>query len=329
MWAGSEWVEQGTRWASDQLERLGIGIVGPGEQIRLESWSAVLCLPTTGGSMFFKAVTPVHGFEPTLTNLLARIRPGSVSDVVAIDEERRWMLTRDAGTRLRELVRTPGDVRLWEEALPRYAELQIAVAEAGIDLLTLGVPDQRLAALPELLERVLEDRDALLIGQPDGLSAEQAVELRRRAPSFGTQCADLAAYGIPETIQHDDLHDGNVFVNDGRYVFFDWGDSCVSHPFTTLAVTLRALAWKLDLEPGGSWAARLRDAYLEPWPNLRSKDGLEAAFELAYAVGTVARALAWYRMTAPEKPEDRGDDAESIPYGLRLWLERGPLGTWH
>src|SRR5215218_9247824 len=215
-----------------------------------------------------------------------------------------------------------------EEALPRYAELQIAVAEAGIDLLTLGVPDQRLAALPELLERVLEDRDALLIGQPNGLSAEQAVELRRRAPSFGTQCADLAAYGIPETIQHDDLHDGNVFVDAGRYVFFDWGDSCVSHPFTTLVVTLRALAWKLDLEPGREWATRIRDAYLEPWGSFASPPELAAAATLAYGVGTLGRALAWHRMLAARTPEERAADPETVPYGLRLWLADGPIGSW-
>jgi Ser/Thr protein kinase RdoA (MazF antagonist) len=28
---------------------------------------------------------------------------------------------------------------------------------------------------------------------------------------------------VDRTLQHDDLHDGNVFVRDGRYLFFDWG----------------------------------------------------------------------------------------------------------
>jgi Phosphotransferase enzyme family len=328
MWVGPDWVEEGTRWARDELARRGIDLVGAGEQIRLEPWSAVLRLPTTDGSMFFKAVTPVHTFEPALTALLSRVRPGSVSEVVAIDEERRWMLTRDAGTRLRELVTTADDARLWEEALPRYAELQIAVADDGTDLLALGVPDQRLSVLPELLEPVLEDADALLIGKQEGLTTAQADELRRRSGSFAAECADLAAYEIPETIQHDDLHDGNVFVKDGRYVFFDWGDSCVSQPFTTMTVTLRALAWRLELEPGGPWAARLRDAYLEPWRGFGSRHELEAAFALAYAVGTVARALAHHRMLAPREPDTRGEDAESVPYGLRLWLERGPVGSW-
>jgi hypothetical protein len=37
-------------------------------------------------------------------------------------------------------------------------------------------------------------------------------------------CRQLSAVAIPETVQHDDLHDGQVFVRDGRYLFFDWGD---------------------------------------------------------------------------------------------------------
>ena len=76
----------------------------------------------------------------------------------------------------------------------------------------------------------------------DNLSVEQRVLALR--PEFADACDRLAAYGIPETVQHDDLHDGNVFVRDGRYLFLDWGDSCVSHPLHSLVVTLRAIVWK-------------------------------------------------------------------------------------
>src|SRR5436190_1162667 len=115
-----------------------------------------------------------------------------------------------------------------------------------------------------------------------------------------------------------DLLDGQVFWRDGRYLFFDWGDSCVSHPFHSLTVTLRAIAWKLDLPPGGRELERLRDAYLEP-----SGAGPELA-DLGYRTGTVARAIAWHRMQVPEHVED-----PSAPeYGLKLFLEGGPIGSW-
>ena len=35
---------------------------------------------------------------------------------------------------------------------------------------------------------------------------------------------ELERSGIPATIQHDDLHGGNVFVGPTGIRFFDWGD---------------------------------------------------------------------------------------------------------
>jgi hypothetical protein len=141
-------------------------------------------------------------------------------------------------------------------------------------------------------------------------------------PRFEEMCCALAEDGVPETIQHDDLHDGQAFVREGRYLVFDWGDSCVSHPFHSLTVTLRSVAWRLDLPPGGPELRCLRDAYLEPFGR-----GAELA-DLAYRTGTIARAIAWQRMVAPREPEFVDEDDLSGPaYGIRLFLEGGPIGS--
>jgi len=163
----------------------------------------------------------------------------------------------------------------------------------------------------------------LLASRVKGLTADEHQRLIDAVPRVEEMCRELAAYGISETIQHDDLHDGQVFVRDGRYRFFDWGDSCVSHPFHSLTVTLRAVAWKFDLEPGGPDLRRLRDAYLEPFGQLT-----EAA-EIAYRTGTIARSLAVHRMVAARPPElvDE-DDATAVAYGLKLFLGGGPIGTF-
>jgi hypothetical protein len=135
-------------------------------------------------------------------------------------------------------------------------------------------------------------------------------------------CRELAAYGIPETIQHDDLHDGQVFLRDGGYLFFDWGDSCVSHPFHSLTVALRANAAKFELEPGGAELRRLRNAYLEPFGDLQ-----EAA-DLAYWTGTVGRALAWDRFVRSGFDYTEPEDDLATAHGLKLFLAGGPIGTW-
>jgi len=189
----------------------------------------VLRVPTDDGDVWFKANADPLRYEAALVTLLAARRPDCVPPLLGADLERGWMLMTDAGVPLRRLQVEERDLSRWLEVLPLYAGLQIDLAGDVGGLLELGVPDLRLATLPERYERLLDE-----------------VEVEQRArdavPRVAELCRQLAAFGIPETIQHDDLHDGQVFVRDGRYGLMDWGDACVSHPFFTLSVTLeRAL----------------------------------------------------------------------------------------
>src|SRR5205807_2063451 len=155
------------------------------------------------------------------TSTLGRLRPELVLTPLAVDLERRWMLLPDGGERLREVLKRERHPRRWLELAPLYAELQAAAAPAVGELIELGAPDYRLERLPELSEKL---GSALGLTGP---SPERIAEL----------CDELTAVGVAETIQHDDLHDGNVFVRrDGGYAVFDWGDSCISHPFESLNV---------------------------------------------------------------------------------------------
>lgn len=318
-WLEPEWRDEAETWIRERAR-----VTGPIEQPHVYPWSTAMRVPTADGDLWFKATTPkVHGFEPKLTALLAETFPDRLAEVLAVDLDRSWMLMRDSGMRLREVMGSADDLDHWERILPSYAEIQIAVASRADELLELGVPDERLAGLPDKVETLLEDDEALMLGYSDELNPGQRDELRRRMPELRALVDELEAFGIPETIQHDDFHDGQVFVKDGRYLLQDWGDSCISHPFHTLTVTLRALAWRWKVQPGSAPLLRLRDVYLEPF-------GASAeAADLAYRTGTLARALAWHRYLRATKPEERDpDDAESVPYGLRLFLENGPIGTW-
>jgi hypothetical protein len=110
-------------------------------------------------------------------------------------------------------------------------------------------------------------------------------------------------------------------------VFFDWGDACVSHPFHTLVVTLRVIAYRLGLQAGADEIVRLRDAYLEPW-TVMPRDEVVAAAELARRTGTVQRALAWYLGSREMPPAERAEYGASVPYGLKLYLADAPFGAW-
>lgn len=73
----------------------------------------------------------------------------------------------------------------------------------------------------------------------------------------------LGALDIQETIQHDDIHAGNLYARGKRLRVLDWGDASISHPFGSLVVTFRFLEEINRLAPDDPWFARLPDAYLE------------------------------------------------------------------
>jgi len=309
-WTEPEWLSGAEAWIRERAD-----VTGELDQFHVRWWSTVIRVPTRREDLYFKAVANGFLFEPPLTAKLFELKPDRVTEVVDIDAGRGWMLMRDAGRRFREVVLTRADLRHWELALPRYTELQLTAAPLADELLALGVPDSRLSVLPGQLRAVL--------AQPvRGLEPEDQERLLAALPKFEDMCRELAAYGIPETIQHDDLHDGQVFLRDGGYLFFDWGDSCVSHPFHSLTVALRANAAKFELEPGGAELRRLRNAYLEPFGDLQ-----EAA-DLAYWTGTVGRALAWDRFVRSGFDYTEPEDDLATAHGLKLFLAGGPIGTW-
>jgi len=114
---------------------------------------------------------------------------------------------------------------------------------------------------------------------------------------------------------------GNIFVRDGRYSFFDWGESCVAHPFFTMMVTLRSIAYQLQLEANDPRLVRLRDIYLEPWLGYGPRQHLLAAYSLAQRLGTVCRALTWYRVVSNLPDPLKAEHAEAVPGWLQEFLE--------
>jgi hypothetical protein len=319
-WNDPAFIEQAETWIRGQ-----VAVTGPIEQVHVQWWSTVFRIPTAESPVWFKATAPEERYEVALTAFLAAGHPDLVPIPFASDPDAGWMILADGGVPLRDSGESIAD---WEAILPRYAELQLAVAPAAGRLLLVGVPEEDLAGIPDRLERLLDSDEFLLLDRPEGLPRRDRGRLRAMIPKVREMCAELASLGIPETIQHDDLHGGAILVRDGVHRVFDWGDSSLSHSFHSLTVLLRATAWKLGLEPGGPELVRMRDAYLEPFTAHAPRDRLIEAADIAYQTGTLGRARAWHRYLAARPPEARGDDLESIPYGLLRFLEGGPIGSW-
>jgi hypothetical protein len=279
--------------------------VGPIETVHVRPWAIARRVPVRGGAVWFKACGAVQGFEPRLTAELAARWPGRVADVIDHDEQRGWLLLADAG---RPAARLGNPPELWLAALPAYAELQRGEAAHAADHLAHGVPDLRVPRLPERYEELLA------VDLP--LDTAETERLRSFAPELAVLCERLVGHGVPDTVQHDDLHDSNLFVDGERLRVLDWGDASIGAPFASLVVTFRFLELG-GLAPGDPWFARLRDAYLEPWGA-----GLAETFALALRVGTFARAIAYVRQRAVLEPAERCRFDEDFAVVLRRALAR-------
>jgi hypothetical protein len=319
-WAQPGWSEQAGAWIQAQLAQRGVSIVGVIEQPHLRPWSTVLRVPTSAGDHYFKATSPQLAHEPALTQWLAEQRPDCIAPVLAVDRDRGWMLMPDGGTTLRAVIQADRDIRYWEAALPIYAQLQIDMAGRLDQLIALGCLDYRLAGLPSRYAALLEDTQALLIDRPDGLTSEQYVRLQAFAPRFAEMCAQLAACGIPETLHHDDFHDGNIFLAAGGFRFFDWGESCAAQPFYTLVVGLRSIAYRFELAEDAPELRRLCDIYLEPWTGYASRTNLLDACALAKQIGSFCRALTWHQAISQLESPLREEQQGAVPGWLQVFL---------
>jgi len=311
-WMQKSWFEQASTWIHDELERQDIYVNGPIDQPYEGLSSTVLRVPSTAGDIYFKACGPGFTHEPALTDSLWRWRPDCMPPVLAVDIQRGWMLTPDLGTSLRSINQPTRVLQHWRRVLPLYAEVQIEFADRINEILELGGLDRRLAKLPDQYEQLLTDTDALRLGHPEGLSIEEYQGLRQFAPEFRAMCEKLARYCIPETLNHEDFHDANIFLRNSHYTFADWGESGVAHPFFTLLVTSRVIAWRLKLTEDAPELVELRDIYLEPWTRYESRENLIAAFKLAYRVGMVCRAMTWQRILAGVEEPVKAEDAEAV-----------------
>src|SRR6058998_796001 len=109
------------RGAAEDWIRAHVEPVGAIETAHERPWATVLRVPLADGVAWFKACAPVQAFEPRLTEELHGRWPRRVSEVLASDADRGWLLLADAGTPLRELGNPP---ERWLQILPLYAELQ-------------------------------------------------------------------------------------------------------------------------------------------------------------------------------------------------------------
>ena len=323
LWQDLDWQKQAHEWIYAEAKRQSIQITGEIEQPHMYAWSTVLRAMTDAGMIFFKATASETIYEIALTQKLSEWHPDCMPELIAVDTARGWMLMRDGGEQLRASIRPTQDIAPWRLVISRYAEVQIGLAEHISEILALGIPDHRLEMLPPLYTKLLTDEESLMIDQEKGLTSAEFQQLQNMASRVEQICADLAAFGIPESLNHGDFHDGNVLLKNGRITFFDWGDASVTHPFVSLRTFFVSMEIALNLD---DWApptpemTALLNRYLETWERFADKEQLLAAYNLSRPVASIVKALAWYQGISRMEPSIREEYAWIVPEVLKEFM---------
>jgi Ser/Thr protein kinase RdoA (MazF antagonist) len=238
-----------------------------------------------------------------------------VEPPLAVDVGRGWLLLRDGGGRVRDLEDVDAVVASLVELLPRYAHLQRAGAAHVHDMVALGVPDHRPPELVGALRRLLRRRDLLVGDFEDALDDVAVDELESLLPRIGAALARLHGGPIPASIEHNDLHDGNIFFADRGRVF-DWGDAVIGHPCFSVAILGNSIADRFELPADAAPLRHLRAAYADAWADLAPIEEVERLTGDAISLGSASRAVGWGRVLDLIPPSEM----EPWRAGASAWL---------
>jgi Phosphotransferase enzyme family len=326
LWSSASWRAMATAWLDEQLSAAGIRRIGEIEQPHLRPWATALRAATSAGVVWLKAAGPATRFEVGLYELLVRAAPDYVLDPIAIDLVRGWLLLPDGGAPLGEQASGSALIDAMTQVMPQYGELQRRVTPHVEGLLALGISDMRAHVMPRRFEEALELVGARARSHTERDTLQRVSGLRAR---FASWCGQLAAMPGQASIDHNDLHPWNVFVEEGgprRVRFYDWGDSVVAHPFSSMLVGLGYMHTQAGVPLESPELTRLRDAYLDGFRDLAPHRELVEALELACRVGKVARALTWERALKAQGDDAPADFAAAPSDTLASLLDESYLG---
>lgn len=306
-WEQLGWFQQAAEWIRSELTRLGYTPTGPVEQVKTWCMSSVLRVQTSSELVYFKVASsqPMFVNEPVLLQALARFYPKQVPVPLGIDEARRWILLASFGSS----IGWNAPVEVQDAMLRAYSQFQNATAAQVEQLLALGCLDRRLERLIEQIDPLLEAATPLA----GHLEPEEIARLQGLGPQLKELCKKLASYAVPYTLVHGDLHLNNVALQGEDFVFFDWTDGCIAHPFfDTICI--------FNIEDP-LVQAQLRDSYLRVWEAYEPVERLLEAWALAKPLCALHQAVSYQYITAYTEEASQPSVADDLPFWLRLLLQ--------
>jgi hypothetical protein len=303
IWARHDWMEGALAWIDALLGDIPASRTLSDAVPRIRSWSTVIPVQSDRGNYWFKAAAPATAYEIRLYPLLAQYAGHWIMTPVAVDAERGRMLLPDGGPSLLHSASGDSLFAQLETIIPHYARLRIRlrpqVQEVLGEVLGAGTPDMRPDQMPTRFDEAMKVVTRISSTRPVEGDPRLLDDLAAYRSTFVAKCEVLSHSPIPPTLDHSDLHPNNILPSvDGTPRFYDWGDSVLAHPFSSMLVFLRSAVDAIGAQPDDPRIDQLRDAYLHEFRAFGSHACLVETLETACRVSMVTRALTWDKALA-------------------------------
>ena len=280
-WQQSDWLLPANKWVSEQLALLSIDTSQKLQEVSGWALGQVYKQTCSQGDFYFKATAllPLFSNEAQVNKKLAKLFVNKVPEVVAINADKQWMLTTDFGGGLPE----NADKKHWQLAFGEFAKLQIAAIEHTETIKQHGCLSRHANYTLVQLTEYFSDTE-IVNHLPEQVTSARVQILAEVEQSI----IALEQLAIPNTLVHGDLHIENIASTNNGYLFFDWSDACIAHPFVD-----GTYIYRMD-ESEDKQA--IIDAYLTPWREMFAKDIVDKAWQLAEIVCYAHQAVTYASM---------------------------------
>jgi hypothetical protein len=279
-------------WAESVLVERGLRPAGRPVQVRTWNLSSVWRIPIEGRTVWLKVVPPFLAHEGSLLTRLAGAR---IPTLLGLDGG-RILMDEITGDDLHA-----ADLPLLLEMVTLLVDLQGACTDRVGELLAIGLPDWRAAALSQAIVDVVE-RTADELSMGDRATVEEFVH------GLPARFAEVAACDLPDTLVHGDFWPGNLRGAASSLTLFDWGDSGIGQPLLDMSAFL-------DRIPGGV-VDTVRQHWEQRWRAAIPSSDPMRAMRLLAPVAAAKLAVVYRRfldnIEPAEHPYHRADPAEQL-----------------
>jgi len=304
------WYDEVDGWVDRELAARSRSRTGDTVPVKVWSISAVLEIPSDPAPVWLKASCRHFHAEPALTRLVSAMLPEHAPPMIAVDEERAWLLMEDMPGADEEHAEEPPP-GLGAAAARIVATLQLRSLDHLDEIEAAGVPVRGLAETMRGFDEVLASSVEL-----DQLTQAELAAARATRDDVHAVMEELASVGLPETLVHGDLHPGNVAHAGGSARLYDWSDAAVSHPLLDLAQLVQDLP--------ADEAELARAAYAEAWRAAYPGIDLRRGLELAVQVNAIFQLVTFEQIYRAQEDASYWEMRGVVARTLRQLPERFP-----